>query len=354
MSDYRLKRASGLGFWGALCVLTICPAAGAQGTPPTEPAEPAGSESGSGEDDATEDDATEESALKNDATGDSALKNGAAEDARGEDARGEHEATQDNSEPVEEGEISAKDVTAEEPRARAGVEEPTDRGRPRVIAIQDDSPPEPPVDPNTLPYTHHQLHYDLLVGARLNWVGHAGYDVFSENDLLAQFSARAGAGFWSSGRLSVAALLDWSYGSTSALARGQHSALAVQRIGVGIEGRYHLHERVFTYLRAVPGAMFTEARIGREADPTSPYASNWAFSLDGVVGAAVRLAGPADGTQDVPRLHLYLEGGYGFATDVGLSLSSDEEEGPARPQPLDLGTLSLSAPMVGAGLLLTL
>src|SRR6186713_37541 len=65
----------------------------------------------------------------------------------------------------------------------------------------------------------HQKHVRLDIGNRTQFVSDAGLDPFSTNDVIPQLSLSASWAFYASDELSVAALLGFDYGGTSAKAR---------------------------------------------------------------------------------------------------------------------------------------
>lgn len=211
-------------------------------------------------------------------------------------------------------------------------------------------PPEPEIDPETLPFTYHQRHVDVFAGVRFGWVPDSAFDPFSENDVTIAPQLRLGYAPWATGRFSLAVLGEWSYVGTSANARGTTAALSAHRLGVGFEGRYHFHHWWFGYGRLSPGVLLTSAEFGQ--GPNRLVGDKAGFRLDAVAGVAARILGSSDGRADEGRLFVYFEGGFDWALSQDLRLSP-VEGGALRAVPLDLGALNWSGPHLGGGFAFT-
>ncbi len=222
--------------------------------------------------------------------------------------------------------------------------------RDRYVAPGDETD-APDVDPNSVPFTHHQVNLSAQLGFQINWLTSSTVDAFADKDAVVGPLARIGIAPWASGRFSLAFTPEWSFASTSALARSSATRLGMHRLSLGFEGRYHFHHRYHAYLRVSPGAVVARASL-TDAAGAELVDENWAFRLDGTVGLAARLASNSDGTQTGFRLLAYVEGGFDWTASSELRLEATGSR-PARVSPLDLGPLDLSSPHAGAGLMLT-
>lgn len=190
--------------------------------------------------------------------------------------------------------------------------------------------------------------FALSLGLNLNWIGDAEFDLFSEADVLPVASLRAGVTFWQKGRWSALALLGGEYGGLGTAARGTQTHLDLGRILLGAEVRGHVVSGLVGYGRLLGGATILASRIGPAGDPDTLGMCEPAAAVSGALGAAVRLYGSPNGAARGFRLEAYLQGGYEYTSEVGLTYMPGPD-GPPRPEPLDLGVLSASGPTFGFG-----
>jgi len=199
---------------------------------------------------------------------------------------------------------------------------------------------------------NHQRNVRLDIGVRTQFIKTNAFDPFSERDALTQFTTNASIAFPVQGKLSVAAVLGFDYGGTSARFRSDDAELDVTRFLVAPEARYHLL-RVLV-LTAKVGPTLTRERatlsggLGTDLSKTA-----WCFGFDATAGAAVELWGYASGANRKPRLWAAAEGGYGYAAGNQLTLKArDANDAPQRLAALDLGNLALGGPLfrITAGL----
>ncbi|HLK93455.1 MAG TPA: hypothetical protein VKZ18_26430 [Polyangia bacterium] len=181
--------------------------------------------------------------------------------------------------------------------------------------------------------------WEVEAGVRTMYVKSAGYDPFSTDDALAQFSLAGTRALLRRGGLALVAGVGLDVGGSSATARGAPSSLTLTRVSALVEGRYQPAARLYLFARLAPGLLHGAASID---DVSTPGASSLstsfdAFSLDAGGGAALCFG-------DVGSIHLgawlVADGGYGWvaAQDLVLapSLGSDQSKAGA----LDLGTLA--------------
>jgi hypothetical protein len=206
-----------------------------------------------------------------------------------------------------------------------------------------DEQPEP--DDGT--FGSHQQNLFFGAGVRTNFITSEGYDVFSEDDALPQFSLHAGAVTLTSGELSLAVLGGWDYGQTQSNALGAATELDVHRLWLGAEGRYHVWRRFYAYGRLVPALLHSAASLRDNVAQAERESESWLFGVDLSLGAAYELFGQNRGASKSARGWLAVAGGYGFVS--GSDLVLEVEEGgmaPIRTAALDLGELALSSPFV--------
>ncbi len=212
---------------------------------------------------------------------------------------------------------------------------------------------EPEVPPDDLPFTYHQKHVDIAAGLSLIGATSSGLDPYRENPLLAEGFLRVGGTVMTAGPWAVALLGGFGGGAYSSTVRGEESHLSVLQFNLAAEARYHFHHRFYGYGRLALGPELASSRIGSEGSDLRLTQKNWAFRGEATAGVAMRVIGPSDGRERKPRVWLFLEGGYRLSSSHAQNLSTDEDDGPARPVDFDLNSLSTSGGLGSAGLLLT-
>ena len=193
------------------------------------------------------------------------------------------------------------------------------------------------------PLAPHQPYVQGSLGLRASKVSDAGYDAFSDSDELLQFSLGLGATLFRHQRFSLAAVGFWDYGQKNSTARGSDSSLDVHRLTVGPELRYHLLPQLYFFVHALPAFAHSSASIDDSVAQATLYARHWSYGIDGAAGAAFEVYGARTGSIR-PRLFAIAEGGYGYLGSTPLQMTPDEGQGPQRPEPVDLGSLSLAGP----------
>ena len=180
--------------------------------------------------------------------------------------------------------------------------------------------------------------WQAAVGLRSTFIRSAGFDPFSDRDVLHQISLAAEHVFVRSGAFGFAAGIGADFGGSDAVARGAPAALSIWRLSALAEGRVQPWQRVYGFVRVAPGMLRMQANL---ADASSPNARRLEdtfdlLSADASAGAAVSLSGPANPV----AAWLTAEGGYGWAGSHHLLLAP-----PAAPRdqpklaPVDLGTI---------------
>lgn len=198
-------------------------------------------------------------------------------------------------------------------------------------------------DPNDL--GTHQRNVRLDLGLRTQFIKGAGYDPFSENDVLHQFSTSASVAFWARDRLSLAGVLGFDYGASSASARSNRASLDVRRFVLAPEVRYHVLRVLALTARVGPTLTREETTLSGGLD-TELSRTAWRFGFDATAGTAVELWGYANGASHKPRLWATAEAGYGYTASNRLSLEPrDPARAPQRAVPVELGDLTLGGPL---------
>jgi hypothetical protein len=179
-------------------------------------------------------------------------------------------------------------------------------------------------------------------GYRASYIPGAGYDAFSTNDLLPQFSLAASRTLVRAHPLSLAAGLAWDVGSSGAFDRGDQASIGVHRFTVPIEARVHFGMRGYLFVRGAPGIVTQHTSIDDSAAAATLSKTNVLFATDLSGGYAFPLW-PRTQAPAVARLWLQGEGGYGWVASERLNLGPTLATGDARiVSGIDLGNISLS------------
>ncbi len=94
----------------------------------------------------------------------------------------------------------------------------------------------------------------------------------------------------------------------------------------------------------MPAFAHSSASLDDGVAQVTRYARHWSYGVDGAAGAAFEVYGARSGAIR-PRLWVIAEGGYGYlGSRPRSSCRPDAGQGPQRPVPVDLGTLSLAGP----------
>ncbi|MGC4091734.1 MAG: hypothetical protein QM756_28390 [Polyangiaceae bacterium] len=187
----------------------------------------------------------------------------------------------------------------------------------------------------------HQSHAWFSLGLRTTRVSNAGFDVFADDDALAQFQLAFGDIFYADGPWSAGAALGWDVGSRSASVRGAATSLQAHRFTLNPELRYHFLRRLYAFGRLGAGAALLASSYSDAVTGTERTRAPLLFTLDATVGAAYEVLGQQSGASRAARGWLVLDAGYLFTANTDLVYSS-ESSSPARAAPVALGELSLS------------
>lgn len=194
------------------------------------------------------------------------------------------------------------------------------------------------------PLAPHQAYLQATLGLRLSQVSDAGYDAFSDSDELAQVSVGLAGTLWRQQRFSLAAAGFWDYGQKSSTARGSITELDMHRLTIGPELRYHLLPPLYFFVHVLPAFAHTSASLDDGVAEVTRYARHWSYGVDAAAGAAFELYAARSDGWFRPRLWAMAEGGYGYLGRTSLEMTPDAGQGPQRPAPVDLGSLSLAGP----------
>jgi hypothetical protein len=218
-----------------------------------------------------------------------------------------------------------------------------------AAAQERDTAAAPPMDPHEL--GNHQRNVRFEIGARTQFIKGSGFDPFSTNDVLPQFSLGASVAFWKQDKLSLAAMAGFDYGGSSANLRSDHASLDLRRFTLAPEARYHVLRILAVTARVGPTLTREAAEV--EGPLGTMLKTGWKFGFDATAGAALEVWGYENGDSHKPRLWLMGEGGYGWTAPMNLTFKPEGSVAvPQRLAALDLGELSVGGPLfrITAGL----
>lgn len=198
------------------------------------------------------------------------------------------------------------------------------------------------------PHPHVAPRYDMLrvgLGLRMGYVASDGYDLFSDDDVLPQFSIDATYTVFHRARFSVAAGVAFDIGRSESRLRTFASSLSAGRLTVPIEGRFHATPWLYAFARVAPGTAF----YGMTVEDSSAAGGRltqapWVFASDFSAGASF-LLGPGRGMEK-RRVRFWLtpEAGYAFTATKAVLLGADRsaDEAFGADTRVDGGSLSTS------------
>jgi hypothetical protein len=180
------------------------------------------------------------------------------------------------------------------------------------------------------------------LGVRSTFVTDPGFDPFSTDNALTQFSLGLARTVWAEDRVSFAPGVIWDYGWRAGTARGQDTSISSHRLALALEGRYHLFPFVYGLVRLTPGAAHQSVEVDDSLSPAPFVAKGWVFALDASAGAAFLLGPQREDSASPVRWWLAAEGGYSYAASTSLVMHPDlAPDDPRRTGDLDLGTLAM-------------
>lgn len=187
-----------------------------------------------------------------------------------------------------------------------------------------------------------QSMWRVEVGYRGNFVTNPGFNPFSGDDYLGQFSVTASRTLFTTGPFSFAAGLSWDYGKSSSTARSDLTSLELHRLLVPLEARLHFGRWGYALLRVEPGAALENAQVN-DATLLSPLEkSQWVFAGDLSAGYAFPIVPHTSSSRASPSIWLQADGGYGLVVAQRLNLTSETPStAVASAEGVDLGTLAM-------------
>jgi hypothetical protein len=205
---------------------------------------------------------------------------------------------------------------------------------------QTTAPPPESGGPSTTTDTRTAM-WRVELGYRGSYIPSAGYDPFSTNDFLPQFSLAATRTLWNAEDISFAPGIAWDFGTAGATSRGDTTSLTMNRLTVPLEGRLHFGPWGYAFLRAAPGVAAVKAQVVDTSSPDPLTRTRLLFATDLSAGYAY-LVWPKTRSSSA-RFWLQGEGGYGFVADDRMTLAANSSSSSAlRSSTVDLGTLSMS------------
>jgi hypothetical protein len=176
----------------------------------------------------------------------------------------------------------------------------------------------------------------LEIGYRGSFITNAGYNPFSTDDYLPQFSLAASQTIFARHRFAFASGFAWDFANTGATDRGDSASLTLHRLTIPLEGRVHFGEWGYAFLRVAPGVAMVSEQIDDPSAPGPLTKDRWLFATDASVGYDWLIMPRGSALSRVARMWLQTDVGYGWMAKERLDLA------PAGASGVDLGTLALS------------
>ncbi|HSY24110.1 MAG TPA: hypothetical protein VK841_18415 [Polyangiaceae bacterium] len=175
------------------------------------------------------------------------------------------------------------------------------------------------------------------LGYRGSFVTNAGYNPFSSNDYLGQFSLLASRTLYVAHPFAFAAGIAWDYAGGGDFARGSQSSLTLDRLTVPLEARLHFGDWGYAFARVAPGVAFVRTEIDDPSAPAPLAKERWLFATDVSAGYSFPLMVRSGASARTPRAWLNADGGYGWVANERLDLMPG-----GGASGVDLGTLALN------------
>jgi hypothetical protein len=169
--------------------------------------------------------------------------------------------------------------------------------------------------------------WSIRTGPRFSYVPSAGYDPFSDNNVLTQWSVEGQYPLLSRGKLALGVGLGYAGGGRSGTMRGDKTGLGVHTFQAPIEGRYHFARWAYGFARVAPGTTAVLASVQEASSPNEINATRWVFSTDLSVGAAILLGPRGYDHADKRTLRIWAlpEAGYTVATTASFDTRPDRD-----------------------------
>lgn len=168
--------------------------------------------------------------------------------------------------------------------------------------------------------------FRLSLAPRFNYVTGAGYDPYSETNLLGQWSFDATYAFFEQGKVSLAVGAAWDVGGSTADARQIRTSITTHRLTVPIEARYRATEGMYGFARVAPGAAASLASIDEPSSSETLEASKWVGAADLSAGASFLLGPRKPLARRGLRFWITPELGYGWSGAATLQFSPRNDD----------------------------
>lgn len=161
--------------------------------------------------------------------------------------------------------------------------------------------------------------FGVYIGFRAMNVKNPGYDPYSTGDALVQHALGFSFSPWRTRPLSLHFLGEWNMGASTAYARGAETNLLVNRIALGLEGRWMPKSRFYLYGKLVPSLVHLGGEIDDYELGVTLESSSWAVMLDASAGAALRLGTAGKEPKRTASFWLMMDWGYSFASQASMT-----------------------------------
>lgn len=176
----------------------------------------------------------------------------------------------------------------------------------------------------------HRQRFGVYFGIRALNLTHTGYDPYSESDALVTNAIGFSFTPSRSQHFALHFATEWNIGSSQAYSRGAEADLLVNRIALGLEGRWMPKSRFYLYARVMPAAVHLYGQIKDWELGVNLESSSWTFALDASAGAALRLGTAGKEPKRTASFWLMMDWGYAFAGQASMTFTHAEIEDETR------------------------
>lgn len=126
---------------------------------------------------------------------------------------------------------------------------------------------------------------------------------------------------WRSLPFSVYGVGEWSIGGVGPNdVRTAESSLVMNRLGLGLEGRYEPISRLYMFVKLMPTAMNLSGSIDAQGLYPRLTGDDWTWGFDATAGTAIRIGNIGRDESPKSTFWISLDLGYGFAGEAKVVL----------------------------------
>lgn len=196
----------------------------------------------------------------------------------------------------------------------------------------------------TVPSGSLQRFFRLSGGLRVDWPSSSGVHSFNRLEGMPGFTLDGSQTVLVAGRFSLAVGGQLDISGSSDELRQIKTDLGVRKLSVTAEARYHLHPRWYAHGKIAPGVAWASAGVQDVSSASKRTDDAALFAAEATLGVSLLVTEKAHVDKRPFRLWLSGEGGYVVSSSHRWALTSGDDVD--RQQPTNLGSFSLTTPMM--------